>query len=211
LQPRGTVHQLHPMKLQESFYLREDTLGIARELLGKVLVTNTDKMTTAGIITETEAYCGITDRASHAYGNRKTQRTQIMYRRGGTAYVYLCYGIHHLFNVVTHAEGVPHAVLIRACEPVAGIDTMLQRRGCTVLSSTLTSGPGAMSKALGITTRHTGISLLEDAIFIEDSPALSDEEIVACPRIGVGYAGPDALLPYRFYIQHSKFVSRKKG
>ena len=146
------------MILPESFYNRKDVVKIARELLGKILVTEFG-VRTSGIIVETEAYAGITDKASHAYGGRRTGRTEVMYSPGGTAYVYLCYGIHHLFNVVTNIEGIPHAVLIRAIEPVEGIETMLERRGKTKLSPSLTAGPGALSQALGISTALTGTSL----------------------------------------------------
>ena len=185
-------------KLPRSFYLREDVVGIARELLGKVLVSRIDGALTSGIITETEAYAGVIDRASHAFGGRRTGRTEVMYARGGTAYVYLCYGIHHLFNVVTNASDTPHAVLIRAMHPLQGIDVMKQRRRQERLT---TRGPGTVSQALGIHTSHTGTDLLGDILHIEDRkiqvPATA---IVAGPRIGVDYAGEDALLPYRFHI-----------
>ena len=122
--------------LTESFYAREDVVKIARELLGKVLVTNFNGILTSGMIVETEAYAGTTDKASHAYGGRRSARTEIMYMPGGTAYVYLCYGIHHLFNVVTNAINIPHAILIRGIEPIDGIETMLARRGKDKLGRT---------------------------------------------------------------------------
>ncbi len=147
-------------KLPVDFYQREDVITISRELLGKVLCTNVDGKLTTGIIVETEAYAGVTDRASHAYGGRQTRRTKTMYAPGGTAYVYLCYGIHHLFNVVTNMEGVPHAVLIRAIQPQDGIDIMLQRRNMKNLLAKLTSGPGILSKAMGISILNSGESLL---------------------------------------------------
>src|SRR5690606_10315891 len=153
--------------LPENFYTRENVVQIARELLGKVLVTDFDGQRTSGIIVETEAYAGVGDKASHAYGGRRTSRTETMYSRGGVAYVYLCYGIHHLFNVVTNVENIPHAILIRAVEPVEGIDIMLQRRSKIRLTPQLTAGPGAMSQALGISTRHSGLSL-NTHIYIED-------------------------------------------
>lgn len=195
------------MILSPSFYLNEDVVQVAKDLLGKVIVTKIDGITTSGIITETEAYAGITDKASHAYGGRRTNRTEIMYARGGVAYVYLCYGIHHLFNVVTNVQDIPHAVLIRAIEPVKGIDAMLQRRKKTKLQPQLTSGPGAMSMALGIHTSHTGLSLAKGIITIHDE-GLSVEDIIATTRIGVDYAKEDALLPYRFYIEGNKFISK---
>jgi DNA-3-methyladenine glycosylase len=195
------------MILPPSFYLNEDVVQVAKDLLGKVIVTKIDGVTTSGIITETEAYAGITDKASHAFGGRRTNRTEVMYAKGGVAYVYLCYGIHHLFNVVTNAKDLPHAVLIRAIEPVKGIDAMLQRRKKTILQPQLTSGPGAMSMALGIHTSHTGLSLAKGIITIHDE-GLSVEDIIATTRIGVDYAKEDALLPYRFYIEGNKFISK---
>jgi DNA-3-methyladenine glycosylase len=200
------------MVLPESFYARTDVVKIARELLGKVLVTNFDGEHTAGIIVETEAYAGETDKASHAYGGRRTQRTEIMYMHGGAAYVYLCYGIHHLFNVVTNAKDTPHAILIRAIEPIEGIDIMLERRGKEKLQPSLTAGPGAMSMALGIHTRHTGLPLSGPDIVIEDRGIkVAPKNIVAATRVGVAYAMDDALRPYRFYIKNNPFVSKAKG
>jgi len=187
------------MKLTEDFYVRDNVVEISRDLLGKVLCTRIGRKQTSVLITETEAYAGVTDRASHAYGNRRTRRTEPMYAPGGRAYVYLCYGIHHLFNVVTNVEGVPHAVLVRAGEPLEGLDLMLERRRKQRHDKTLLGGPGATAQALGISTQLTGTSLLGDEIWIEDrgiridSPAIS-----AGPRVGVDYAGEDAKLPYRF-------------
>lgn len=197
------------MKIPETFYTDTDVLKIARKLIGKVLVTNMDGVMTAGMITETEAYAGITDKASHAYEGRRTTRTEVMFARGGVAYVYLCYGIHHLFNVVTNIQDVPHAVLVRAIAPIEGIETMLARRNKSKLNSTLTAGPGSLSAALGINKQHTGTSLQGEAIFIEDRGIkLSAKDIVATTRIGVDYAGEDALLPYRFYLRDSEYVSK---
>jgi len=199
------------MILTESFYRRENVVQIAKELLGKLLVTNFDGERTSGIIVETEAYAGVSDKASHAFGARRTKRTEVMYASGGIAYVYLCYGIHHLFNVVTNDKDVPHAVLIRAVEPVTGLDTMLHRRKKEVLLPALTAGPGAMSEALGIKTTHSGISLLSKEIFIEHTDTVIGESDIVCgPRVGVSYAQEDALLPYRFYIRGNRFVSRPK-
>src|SRR4030095_15639738 len=198
-------------KLGFEFYNRPDVVKIARELLGKILVTNFDGRITSGRIVETEAYAGIRDRASHAYGGRRTPRTSIMYENGGTAYVYFCYGIHHLFNVVTDIKEIPHAVLIRALDPLEGIDIMLARTNKKVLDNTLTRGPGNVSKALGISTAHTGTSLLGDEIFIaKDDYSLKKKEIVASPRIGVDYAGEDAKLHYRFSIKDNPYVSGKR-
>ncbi len=198
--------------LPESFYTRKDVCKVARELLGKVLVTNIDGVVTSGMIVETEAYAGVTDKASHAYGGRRTGRTEIMYMQGGTAYVYLCYGIHHLFNVVTNVEDVPHAILIRAIEPLDGVEHMLHRRNREKPEPVLTAGPGAMSMALGIQTSHSGSSLLGQDIFIEDRGiTVKRQDIVAATRVGVAYAAEDALLPYRYYIKGNRFVSKAKG
>lgn len=185
---------------------------IARELLGKVLVTNTGDVVTSGIIVETEAYAGPADKACHAYLRRNTIRTAPMFREGGIAYVYLIYGIYHLFNIVTHAEGEPYAVLVRAIEPLDGIDTMLQRRGATMLKPSLTAGPGISSIALGITKKLNGDSLQGPHIWLEDRGiTVPSEDIIATTRVGIGYAAEDALLPYRFLIRGNPYVSKAKG
>jgi DNA-3-methyladenine glycosylase len=197
-------------KLPFEFYQRNNVLQIAKDLLGKVLVTKWSGIITSARIVETEAYAGIIDKASHAYAGKRTKRNEIMFAQGGFTYVYLCYGIHHLFNVVTHTEGVPHAILIRAGEPVKGVDEMLKRTGKKKLDHTLTRGPGNFSKALGIYTEHSGQSLLNKQLFIaDDGFRYKKNEIIASPRIGVDYAGEDALLPYRFYVKGNPFVSRK--
>lgn len=187
--------------LQRKFYLRDDVVQISRELLGKYLYTNlNDEGVTAGIITETEAYAGIIDKASHAYSGRRTKRTEVMYRVGGTAYVYLCYGIHALFNVVTHSENIPHAVLIRAIKPVEGIPVMLLRRNKNKVDKKFSAGPGTVSQALGIACTHTSIDLVESGkIWIEDKGIkILPKDIMIGPRVGVDYAEEDAKLPYRF-------------
>jgi DNA-3-methyladenine glycosylase len=197
-------------KLNQSFYQRKDVLLIAKELLGKILVTKFDGIETSGRIVEVEAYAGAVDRASHAYGGRRTARNEVMYGDGGVAYVYLCYGIHHLFNVVTNYKDTPHAILIRGLEPVKGIETMMERTGKKIFDSTLTRGPGNLAKALGIHTKHSGISLQGKELFItDDGTIFSKKEIGASPRIGVDYAGTHALWPYRFYIKGNPFVSGK--
>ncbi|HTE11545.1 MAG TPA: DNA-3-methyladenine glycosylase [Chitinophagaceae bacterium] len=199
-------------KLPPSFYTRKDVVIIAKELLGKLLVTAFDGEITAGRIVETEAYNGTGDKASHAYGNRRTNRTEIMYATGGAAYVYLCYGIHHLFNVVTNTAGIPHAILIRGIEPVKGIQVMLQRMKKENLDYTVGRGPGNVSKALGISVMHTSSSLLNNDIYIaDDGLVIKPLQIAATPRIGVDYAAEDALLPYRFYIKGNPYVSGKKS
>ncbi len=197
-------------KLPLEFYSRNNVLQIARELVGKLLVTNFDGKTTSGRIVEVEAYNGIVDKASHAFGNRRTNRTETMFAEGGIAYIYLCYGIHHLFNVVTNKKDTPHAILIRALEPVTGIETMLKRTGKKKLDFSLTRGPGNLSKALGLSTLQNGFKLTEKTIFMaDDGIAYPKKEIAVSPRIGVDYAGEDALLPYRFYKKENPYVSGK--
>jgi DNA-3-methyladenine glycosylase len=197
--------------LQKSFYDRADVALIARQLLGKLLSTSFDGIVTAGRIVETEAYNGAVDRASHAYGNRRTNRTEVMFGKPGTAYVYLCYGIHHLFNVVTNREQIPHAILIRAIEPTIGIDVMQERTKKEILDNTLTRGPGNVSKALGIFTYHSGLDLVESDIrILDDGFRYKKKEIAITTRIGVEYSGPDALLPYRFIVRENAYVSGKR-
>lgn len=197
-------------KLSTDFYRRSDVLLIARELLGKILVTQWDGVRTAGRIVEVEAYNGILDKAAHSYNGRRTARNEVMYAAGGLAYVYLCYGIHHLFNVVTNNKEVPHAILIRAAEPVEGVEEMLRRTGKKKLDYTLTRGPGNLSKALGINTSFNSTSLCSRELFIgDDGFRYPPKQIARSPRIGVDYAGADAALPYRFYIKGNPFVSGK--
>ena len=190
------------MRLKKSFYLSEDVVAIAKSLLGKYLFTNIDnKGITSGIITETEAYAGIIDKASHAYGDRRTVRTEIMYMEGGVAYVYLCYGIHSLFNIVTNKKDIPHAVLIRRIKPVDGMDIMLKRNGKKTINDKAGIGPGNVTKLLGIHYSHTGLSLQSNEIWLEDKNVkVQEKNIIVGPRVGVDYAGKDAKLPYRFQI-----------
>jgi len=198
-------------KLDNSFYDRSDVLLIARELLGKVLVTQFDGRRSSGRIVEVEAYNGVVDRASHAWSGRRTERTEIMYQPGGTAYVYLIYGIHHLFNVVTNKNDIPHAVLVRGLEPLDGIPLMLERTGKEKLDHTLTRGPGNLSRALGLSVLHTGYSLLGKQVFIgDDGFKVAKVDIGVSPRIGVDYAGVDAGLPYRYFIRGNPYVSGPK-
>lgn len=197
------------MKLPESFYLNNNVVEVARNLLGMYLFTCINGITTGGYIVETEAYNGVIDKASHAFGNRLTPRTQTMFARGGVAYVYLCYGIHEMLNVVTSVEGQPHAVLIRAVNPTVGIDEMLYRRNMAVVKPNITAGPGSVGKALGISRKLNGVSFQSDELWIEDQRlAFTDEQIAAVPRIGVAYAAEDALLPYRFYVKGNVYVSK---
>lgn len=192
-------------KLPQSFYEREDVVQIARDLLGMILVTNIQDKLVAGRIVETEAYCGRGDKACHA-NNKRTPRTEVMYQRGGVAYVYLCYGIHHLMNVVTNKEGLADAVLIRGLEPVHGISHMMERRNYT--HSRLSGGPGTLTQAMGITTSINGADLLGDHIWISSPREVIPFDTITSTRIGVDYAGDDALLPWRFYVEGNKFVSK---
>lgn len=199
---------MNTARLKSSFYTNPDTVAVARALLGKKLVTHFNDIRTAGIICETEAYCGREDRGCHAYNGRYTDRTKIMYAAGGVSYVYVCYGIHQLFNVVTHAAGEPHAVLIRAIEAVEGIPYMIARRGKEVPISALGAGPGLVAACLGLTTKHTGISLLSDTIWIEDAPAIADAQIISSARVGMHFSGPYKTIPWRFRILDSPFTSK---
>jgi DNA-3-methyladenine glycosylase len=196
-------------KLPLSFYLDPDPLRIARALLGKVLVTEFDGERTSGRIVETEAYQGEQDRASHAYKGR-TKRTEVMFGAGGRAYVYLCYGLHQMFNIVTNIEGIPHAVLVRALEPMEGIEVMLRRTGKKALDASLTRGPGNVGKALGFHTSQCGNLLNSPELYIgDDGFRYPGESLAESPRIGVAYAGADAHLPYRFYVAGHPSVSGK--
>jgi DNA-3-methyladenine glycosylase len=196
--------------LDTSFYRRSDVTLIARELIGKFLCTRTaDGPVTAGRIVETEAYAAQDDRACHASGYNKTKRNEAMFREGGIAYIYLCYGIHNLFNVVTNVEGEPEAVLIRAIAPTDGEKLMLTRREHQSVTPKLAGGPGRLTQALGINRSHYGASLQSDTIWIEDrGRQIESDNIITSPRIGVGYAGKDAEKPWRFTIKDSKWVSR---
>lgn len=200
---------IEKVKLPESFYLNTDVLHLAKNLIGKYLFTCIDGITTGGYIVESEAYNGIIDRASHSYGNRLTPRTKTMFMQGGIAYVYLCYGIHEMFNVVTSTEGQPYAILIRAIQPTEGIEEMLLRRNMDVLKPNITKGPGSVAKALGISRAINAVSLQSETLWIEDRGLeFTDDEIAAVPRVGVDYAGEDALLPYRFYVKGNPYVSK---
>ncbi len=186
-------------KLPTTFYLQEDVVDLSKQLLGKVLCSKIGGELTSGIICETEAYAGETDKASHAFGGRRTARTEIMYAEGGVSYVYLCYGIHYLFNVVSSQRDVPHAVLIRGIKPLEGIELILKRRKKKKQVKDLCIGPGKVAQALGIDLDLNGESLQGNKIWIEDRQLPMDSnQIIAGKRIGVDYAGDDALLPYRF-------------
>ncbi|HEX3557577.1 MAG TPA: DNA-3-methyladenine glycosylase [Pyrinomonadaceae bacterium] len=198
-------------RLGRSFYTRADTLAVARELLGKRLVVPAPEgERVSARIVEVEAYCGVEDKAAHSYGNRRTARTETMYMVGGTAYVFFVYGMHHQFNVVVGPKEVPHAVLVRAVEPVEGVEWMRRRRPVKD-ERELTSGPGKLCRALGIDRSYDGADLLGRRVWIEDADALPSEEIATGARIGVAYAGADALKPWRFWVKGSVYVSRREG
>ena len=197
------------MKLKEEYYLNEDVVSLAKDLLGKILYTKIDDEITAGIIVETEAYFGVKDKASHAYGGRRTNRTETMYSNGGIAYVYLCYGMHNLFNIVSSKENDPHAVLIRGIEPLVGIDIIEQRRNMPHTKGAISAGPGSAAKALGIDKTFNAKNLTGDEIWIEDHGIrYLDEDIAATPRVGIAYAKEHALLPWRFFVKGNKYVSK---
>jgi len=186
------------MRLSHSYYLHHDVVFLARDLIGKYLFTKINGQLCGGIITETEAYKGMEDRACHAFGGRRTPRNEMMYAQGGVAYVYLCYGIHPLLNVVTNQKDIPDAILIRAIHATHGEELMLRRIGKPQMKPHVTNGPGKVTKALGITLADNGESFQNKRIWIEDRAFdLSKTEIINAPRIGVSYAGKDALLPYR--------------
>lgn len=194
--------------LKASYYLNPDVVFLAKDLIGKTLCTRINNILTCGIITETEAYAGITDKASHAFGGRRTNRTEIMYSKGGVSYVYLCYGIHRLFNIVTNVKDVPHAILVRAIYPAKGLEEIIKRRGVK-FSNTFCVGPGKVSQALGIDLLHNNLSLSGKQIWIQDDKIkIKGSDIHVGPRIGVDYAGEDAKLPYRFWTTKTDF---KKG
>jgi DNA-3-methyladenine glycosylase len=196
------------MKLPDSFYRRTNVVKIARELLGKVLFTNVNGIITAGMIVETEAYSW-KEKGCHAYGAKKTNRNAVMFEGGGHTYVYLCYGMHHLFNIVTNETNVPEAVLIRAVQPVHGLDEMIMRRGVLKNKFHLTSGPGKLTKALGIDRKLNGKFLMGNEVWVEDAGnRVSSRDIVKSPRIGIDYAGEDARLPWRFTLNGNDWLSK---
>ncbi|MCB0806825.1 MAG: DNA-3-methyladenine glycosylase [Bacteroidales bacterium] len=189
------------MKIGKKFFEEDDVVGIAKKLLGKVLCTQIGGVKTCGIISETEAYAGATDRASHAFNNRRTARTEVMFGSGGIAYIYLCYGIHHLFNFVTAPENIPHAVLLRGIFPLEGIEIMEYRRGKKFTYKGFSDGPGKASTCLGINTIHNGTPVTGNQIWVEDRGfEVNRKNIFTGKRIGVDYAGKDAQLPYRFLL-----------
>lgn len=200
-------------RLPRDFYLDSDVVSIAQSLLGKVLFSNIDGQYTSGIIVETEAYKAPEDKASHAYNNRRTARTETMFGLPGRSYIYLCYGIHHLFNVVTGPAETAHAVLIRAVEPLEGVDVMLKRRKMSTVGQRLTAGPGSLSVALGLHRLLDGTDLTKKGSPIgisEGQRNLNEKGIVASPRVGVAYAEECALWPWRFRVKGNQWTSPAK-
>lgn len=198
-------------KLPRSFYARNDVALIAKELLGKILCTEFDGVFTSGKIVETEAYNGENDKACHSCVHGLTDRTKVMFGEPGFSYVYLCYGIHHLFNVVSNVENKADAILIRAIEPMDGVEEILRRRNKTKLHRSVGGGPSIASKALGITTQHYGVDLLGNEIWIEDRGiTVSENQIISSPRVGVDYAGDDAKRPWRFRVKDNAYTSPAK-
>jgi len=198
------------VRLKREFYERENVVEIAKDLLGKQLVSSIDDTLVAGYITEVEAYSGVDDKACHANNGKRTRRTEVMFGSGGHAYVYFCYGIHHMMNVVCNVQGQADAVLIRAIQPIEGMDVMCQRRKKDRVNKNLTCGPGKVGQALGLQTKaHNGLDLMREVLWIEEAPNRMAEEVFATTRIGVDYAEEDALKPWRFYIKNSEWISKK--
>ena len=196
-------------KLPSEFYLREDTIALANDLLGKLIVVPDDKGgRISAMIVETEAYLGEIDRAAHSFGGRRTPRNEVMYASGGHVYVFFVYGMYYQFNIVAGSIDTPHAILVRAAEPMEGIEIMRERRG-PMKDRNLTSGPGKLCLALAIDRSFNGESLRGKRIWVEDKCSFSDDEIASGKRIGIDYAGEDAEKPWRFWVKDNLFVSRK--
>jgi DNA-3-methyladenine glycosylase len=202
-------------KLPREFYLRPDTLEIARDLLGKLLVVpNENGERVSGMIVEAEAYLGAIDKAAHSYGNRRTQRTETMFAIGGTAYIFFIYGMYFQFNVVVGEIDTPHAILIRAVEPIEGIEIMRERRAAKnpdkqMPDKNLTSGPGKLCIALGIDKSFDRADLLGEKVWLEDFRTVADDRIASGKRIGIDYAEEYAEKPWRFWVKDNSFVSRR--
>ena len=197
-------------KLPLAFYRQPDVVNIARELIGKYFFSRIGGVLTGGIIAETEAYAGVTDKASHAFGGRRTLRTETMYLAGGVSYVYFTYGMHYLFNVVTSKKDIPHAVLIRGLLPVEGIETQKNRRHMPRGGKQLANGPAKVCQALGITLEHNACDLTGNLLWIAADEA-NDKTypLLVTTRVGVDYAGEDAKLPYRFILDHPGYLPAK--
>ena len=197
-------------RLPEHFYQSTDVVAVAKNLIGKKLVSNLGGDITSGIITETEAYHQ-SEKACHAYNGRYTPRTRTLFEPGGFTYVYLCYGIHCLLNVTTGTCGEAAAVLIRAIQPVDGLSKMLKRRQMMKKHPGITDGPGKLTKAMGVTLADNGKSIVDGSeLWIEEYLDHKTLHIGTSTRIGVAYAGSDALLPWRFFLNDNKWVSKAK-
>lgn len=197
------------IKVPRQFYTRDDTLQVARDLLGKILVVPTGTgERVSGAIVETEAYLGAIDKAAHSYGNRRTPRTEMMFAEGGTVYIFFIYGMYFQFNIVAGAVDSPHAILIRAVAPVEGIEIMRERRG-QMKDANLTSGPGKLCIAFGIDKTFNGENLLGERVWLEDGEPFTDAQIASGKRIGIAYAQEFAEKPWRFWVKDNLFVSRK--
>lgn len=194
-------------KLSRAFYER-DGLTVSKELLGKILVHDSPEGRIAGRIVEVEAYMGPGDAAAHTYKNLRSERTAVIHGPGGYAYVYLIYGMYNCFNVVANVAGKPEALLIRALEPVAGIDLMAARRN-RKREVELCSGPGKLCQAMGITKDENAEDLRGSTLYILDAPPVPTEEIVACPRINIDYSGEAVHYPWRFLIKGNPYISKK--
>lgn len=195
------------MKLERDFYTR-DTLIVAKELLGKLLVRNSPEGIVKGKIVEVEAYVGSIDKACHAYNDLRSKRTEIMYKNGGHAYVFMIYGMYSCMNVVTNKENLGEAVLIRALEPIDGIELMKKRRN-TEKTKNLTNGPGKLCKALDITKELSGTDLCSNTLYIEDYETISEENIISSKRINIEYAEEAKDFLWRFTIKDNPFISQK--
>ena len=197
------------MRLPREFYTRSNVLTVARDLLGKLLVVPADDgQRVAGMIVEVEAYRGPDDRASHAYGGRRTKRTETMYQEGGIAYVYFVYGMYYQFNVVSNVADVPHAILVRALEPLEGLDVMRERRHSHP-DHNLTNGPGKLCVAMGIDRQLDKADLLADRVWLEEFRKVQPSQIAKGPRIGIDYAEEWIDKPWRFWISDNTYVSRR--
>ena len=194
-------------KLNQKYFIGNDVVQSAYDFIGRVLVTNIDGKLTKGVIVETEAYRGYSDKASHTNNGKRTKRNEVMYANGGRAYVYLCYGIHSLFNIVTNVEGKADAVLVRALYPVAGEINIVER--FHKKGRLLSNGPGILTKAMGIDLGMTNEELGGNLIWIETGVAQREKlKICVSKRVGVDYAEEDANLPWRFYLDGDKHVSK---
>jgi len=193
--------------LPRQFYERETT-KVAQDLLGKILVREIGNQRITGRIVETEAYAGFDDKASHAHKGQ-TPRNSILFGPAGFAYVYFTYGLHHLFNIVTEDVNFPSAVLVRAIEPISGIEIIRENRPGRDYHE-LTSGPAKLTKALKIDKCFNGIDVtIEDDIWVEEGEEVLKSRIVSAPRVGVGYSEECRYWPWRFYIKDNLFVSKK--